>query len=87
MVLLHPEHMGISKMKSLAMDHIFWPGLDREIENLGKACHECLTVKQASPRAPLQPWVWPSRPSQRLHIDYAWPLMKKHFLNIAHGQK
>ena len=64
----------------VARGHIWWPGLDKERENLGKACHEYLTVKQALPRALLQPCVWPSRPWQILHIDYALPLINKHFL-------
>ena len=34
---LYPEHMGSSKLKSLARGHILWPGLDKEIEKMGIA--------------------------------------------------
>ena len=34
--------MGSSKLKSLARGHIWWPGLDKEIKNLGKACPSTL---------------------------------------------
>ena len=32
------------------------------------------------PEAPLHPWEWPSRPWERLHIDYAGPFLGKMFL-------
>ena len=33
---LHPEHMGSSKLKSLARGHILWPGLDKEMKTWEK---------------------------------------------------
>ena len=30
--------------------------------------------------APLDPWEWPSRPWERIHIDYARPFLGKMFL-------
>ena len=75
--------MGISKMKAMARGLIWWPGIDKEIENLGKTCHDCLAVKQSPPKAPLQPWIWPSRPWQRLHIDFAGPFINKNFLIVV----
>ena len=44
---LHKEHLGISKMKALARGHVWWAGIDKELENLVKSCTECAAVKQS----------------------------------------
>ncbi len=46
LVELRREHMGVSKMKALVRSHVWWAGLDRDIEALVKACQACLSVKQ-----------------------------------------
>ena len=80
---LHKEHMGVSRMKAFARGHVWWRGMDKDIEALGKSCRACLAVKQAPATAPLHPWVWPSRPWQRIHIDFAGPFLDKSFLIIV----
>ena len=77
---LHKDHPGVSRMKSVARSYFWWPGLDKDIENLAKSCSACQAVKRAPPTVPLQPWVWPSRPWQRVHLDYAGPFQGKMFL-------
>lgn len=77
---LHRDHPGISKMKSLARSHMWWPGIDGEIETVAKSCQPCHEAKQAPAKAPLHPWSWPSKPWQRVHLDYAGPFMGKSFL-------
>ena len=59
---LHEGHPGMSRMKSLARMYVWWPGLDKDIEELVKACHECQACQPAPPAAPLHPWKWPTRP-------------------------
>ena len=65
---LHRDHPGICKMKSIARSYMWWPG---NIEDLAKSCLDCQAVKKAPPVAPLQPWEWPSRVLQRVHVDFA----------------
>jgi hypothetical protein len=80
---LHKEHLGISKMKALARGHVWWAGIDKELEALAKSCTECAAVKQSPAKAPLHPWGWPRRPWQRIHIDFAGPFMDKSFFIVV----
>lgn len=76
---LHQDHPGISRMKAVARGHFWWPGLDGDIEALAKSCQPCHEAKQSPPKAPLHPWSWPSKPWQRIHLDFAGPFMGKMF--------
>lgn len=77
---LHKDHPGVVRMKSVARSYMWWPGLDKDIQNLVKTCQACQATKGAPPVAPLHPWVWPSRPWQRLHLDFAGPFQGSMFL-------
>lgn len=70
-------------MKSLARGYLWWPGLDKEIEDLAKSCLPCQSVKQAPAAAPLHPWIWPTKPWQRIHMDFAGPFLGKSFLIVV----
>ena len=67
-------------MKALAQSHVWWPGLDKELEMLVKACHGCWAVKSNPPKVPLHPWAWPTAPWQCIHINFAGPVMGKMLL-------
>ena len=64
---LHLSHPGVVRMKALAHSHIWWPELDRHLEDRVKSCMACQSVKQAPPKAP-----W-----KRIHVDFAGPIMGK----------
>ena len=76
---LHQGHPGVSRMKSIARSYLWWPGLDGELEKLARTCLSCQAVKQSPAAAPLHPWVWPTRPWQRVHLDFAGPFLGKMF--------
>lgn len=76
---LHRGHPGICRMKSISGSYIWWPTLDKDLEHLASSCISCQAVKQAPAAAPLHPWLWPSKPWERLHIDFAGPFMGKMF--------
>jgi hypothetical protein len=77
--LLHSSHPGVVKMKALARSHVWWPGIDHEIEKLVKSCTGCQTTQHAPTLAPLHPWEWPETPWQRVHIDFAGPFINRMF--------
>ena len=72
---LHRDHPGITRMKAVARSHVWWPGIDRDVEELAKSCLSCQEVKQAPAVAPLHPWVWPTKPWSRVHVDFAGPFL------------
>ena len=45
--------------------------MDQEIEEAVRACTVCQNVRNIPPSAPLIPWKWPTRPFQRVHIDFS----------------
>ena len=80
---LHEGNPGICHMKSLAWMYMWWPGMDKQIEEFVKNCEEC-QVNQSNP-ATAQPisWSWPRKPWSRLHLDYAGPIENKIFLILV----
>ena len=80
---LHVSHLGIAKSKALARCHVWWPKIDSEIESLVRSCRHCQANQATPPVAPLHPWLWPSRPWQRLHIDFAGPFQGRNFLVVV----
>ena len=67
---LHRDHPGCSRMKSLARSFMWWPNMDQDIEQMAKTCISCQQNKNAPSPAPLHPWTWPTKPWQRIHIDF-----------------
>jgi hypothetical protein len=80
---LHEMHPGVCRMKALARNYVWWPGLDKGIERLVRQCSSCQIHRHAPEKAPLHPWEYPSRPWERLHLDYAGPFYGKMFLIIV----
>ena len=72
--MLHESHPGINKMKLLARSYCWWPGIDQDIQKLTKSCKACLSVAPIPAVSSLHPWLWPSKPWQRIHVDFAGPL-------------
>lgn len=77
---LHDTHPGMNRMKAIARSHVWWPGIDKDVESIAKSCIPCLSVKPAPATAPL---VWPPKPWQRIHVDFAGPFLNKMFFIIV----
>ena len=80
---LHISHMDINKMKLVARGFVWWPSVDKEIEQLAKSCDAFLSVRHAPSHLPLHPWSWPSQPWQCVHVDFAGPLFGKTYLLVV----
>jgi len=68
---LHESHQGASRMKGRARMVVWWPNLDKEIEDLVSSCNSCQSSRSLLPVAPLHPWSRPDRPWSRIHMDHA----------------
>ncbi|XP_031551682.1 uncharacterized protein K02A2.6-like [Actinia tenebrosa] len=80
---LHQAHPGINRMKGLARSYVWWPSMDKDLENLVQQCETCQVHRKAPAAAPLHPWEWPDQPWKRLHMDYAGPFMGQMFLVVV----
>ena len=80
---LHEGHPGMARMKGLAWMHMWWPGMEQEIETTVHNCHECQKHRAVPPQAPLQTWSWPKQPWSRVHMDFAGPLDNRMLLVVV----
>ena len=80
---LHRNHPGITRMKGLARSYLWWPGLDKELEKYVRQCEACQAVRNSPAPAPLHPWLWPTKPWRRIHVDFAGPFEGKTFLIVV----
>ena len=80
---LHTGHPGIVRMKSLARVHVWWPGIDKDIEQMVRNCASCQALRNTPPTAVLHPWSWPDQPWKRIHIDFAGPFQGSMFLVVV----
>ena len=81
--LLHSTHIGVSRMKSLARQYVWWPKIDSDIDVKVKNCSTCAVAGPTPPPTVLHPWEWPKQPWSRVHLDYAGPFLGKMFLVIV----
>ncbi|XP_022799773.1 uncharacterized protein K02A2.6-like [Stylophora pistillata] len=80
---LHLSHPGIVRMKALARLHVWWPALDSDIEQLVGECETCQITHSKAPLTSDNPWMWPHRPWQRVHVDYCGPFLGGFFLVVV----
>ena len=66
---LHEGHLSVSKVQENAKQHMYWTGIDADIEDYTKRCQECIKRSQV-PKEPLQPHDIPEGPWRKLGIDY-----------------
>ena len=71
---LHQGHQGAAKMKGLARNYVWWPGIDQALEKVAQKCVSCQEHKSLPPKVPLHPWSWPSAPWERIHVDFCGPI-------------
>ncbi|KAL7723904.1 hypothetical protein ACLKA6_014498 [Drosophila palustris] len=77
--LLHDGHWGIVRMKQLARQHVWWPGIDEDIAQMAKDCSICNVANPAPVREFLS-WPKPTSAWERIHIDFAGPIFDSMWL-------
>ena len=67
---LHASHHGIVKLKALARGYLWWPNMNNELEFRVRSCETCRLNQRMPAEAPPQPWPYPSRVFERVHLDF-----------------
>ena len=55
-------------MEAASKSHMWWLGLDREIEAMAKSCKFCLAGKGSLHGAAIYPWIWPNHGKRSMWI-------------------
>ncbi|KAK7108980.1 hypothetical protein V1264_013102 [Littorina saxatilis] len=66
---LHYGHQGIEKTRLRARESVFWPGINKDIEQRTKSCPICQEHKPSQSPESLMPHEVPSRPWETLGTD------------------
>ncbi|XP_037947639.1 uncharacterized protein K02A2.6-like [Teleopsis dalmanni] len=77
--LLHDGHWGVSRMKQLARQHVWWTNIDKDIAQLTENCDVCKIANPVHAREYLS-WPEADRPWERVHIDFAGPFCNSMWL-------
>lgn len=71
---LHESHPGMQRMKSMARGYVYWPRMDKAIEDFVRTCGKCAAAAKSPIKSTLYSWPLPSKPWERIHMDYAGPI-------------
>lgn len=72
--IAHEGHPGIVVMKRHLHTKVWWPGMDRDAEEMCKRCHACQVASQTSNPEPIKSTELPRGPWQLLGADLLGPL-------------
>ena len=67
--ILHKSHSGIVRTKQRARDMIYWPGLNKQIEDITSKCAACLESRSKQQKERLTPHPVPSLPWNKVGTD------------------
>ena len=77
---LHTGHMGIEKCINRAKLTVYWPNLNKEIEDLVSNCNACITYRNAQQQEMLIEHEVPGTPWDKVGIDL-FSLYSREYLN------
>lgn len=67
----HRSHPGMSTMKNILRQGLWWPGMDREIENFVKSCPECQLVTVYNRPPPITMTELPNNAWDYVSMDFS----------------
>ena len=81
--LAHEGHQGVVKTKQRVRSKVWWPGIDREVEQRCKVCHGCQIVSGQPCPEPMKRTVLPEGPWQDVAADLLGPLPGGEYLLVV----
>ena len=73
---IHEAHQGITRCQQRARASVYWPGINRDIENLVTTCFTCQKYQRSQPKETLMPIIpevpnipWHTLGSDMFHVD------------------
>ncbi|XP_059209654.1 uncharacterized protein K02A2.6 [Centropristis striata] len=82
LMLAHEGHQGIVKTKQRLRTKVWWPGIDKEAEEIVRSCHACQINSPTSQEVPTTRTELPARPWQMLAVDLCGPFPSGHHLLV-----
>jgi hypothetical protein len=69
--IAHRSHFGMSITKNHLKQNVWWPGMDRAVEEFVRRCAVCSNKPKANVERVSHKWEVPVKPFERIHIDWA----------------
>jgi hypothetical protein len=83
--LAHIGHQGIVKTKDLLRSKVWFPGINRKVEEMIKFCNECQCNRAKQEYEPLKPSDLPNEPWEDLSIDFFGPMSDSTYWLVVSG--
>ncbi|XP_055633245.1 uncharacterized protein K02A2.6-like [Toxorhynchites rutilus septentrionalis] len=80
--LAHEAHPGFATMKRRLRQKVWWPLMDKAVENCVKRCKQCTLVSSLGVPEPLQRTKMPVKPWIDIAVDFMGPLPSGHNLLV-----
>ena len=80
--LAHEGHQGIVKTKQLLREKVWFPGIDKQVEDFCQSCIPCLASTPKQTTEPLQMTVLPNNPWSQISMDFNGPLPSGVYLMV-----
>ena len=74
--LAHEGHQGMVRIKARLRGKVWWPRMDKQVEQLIKACYPCQLVGPRSKPEPVRSTTPPEGPWSDIDIDLSWNTWK-----------
>lgn len=82
--IAHHTHQGIVKTKQLIREKVWFPGIDKLVEDTVKACIPCQASYPGPNKSePVSPTVLPSKPWSEVAVDFAGPFPSGQYLLVV----
>ena len=76
--IAHEGHLGIVKTKGLIREKVWFPGIDKLVENKTKSCIACQATIKDNKLEPLKMQNLPDGPWEVVAVDFKGPIGENH---------